>query len=138
MPLNKKILSFIILSALLIASFPSLALADVYTDINKGLTPFGRTFGQSQNPLNIVVGIVKTVLGFLGIIFVALVIYAGFLWMTSAGNEEKIKKAKSILTNSIIGLAIILGAWVITRFVVCTITSSVTPEEQQWFWTCAF
>ena len=61
--------------------------------------------------------IIKIILGFLGVIFVILLIYAGFMWMTSAGNEEKISKAKKTMITSIIGLAIILSAYIITIFV---------------------
>lgn len=58
--------------------------------------------------------LIKTVLGFLGIVFLVLTIVAGFKWMTSAGNEDAIKKAQSSLKNSIIGLIIVLAAYVIT------------------------
>ena len=42
----------------------------------------------------------------LGIALV-IIVYAGFLWMTSAGNEEKVGEAKKIITAGIIGLIII-------------------------------
>ncbi|PIR92378.1 hypothetical protein COU01_01910, partial [Candidatus Falkowbacteria bacterium CG10_big_fil_rev_8_21_14_0_10_44_15] len=53
----------------------------------------------------------------LGIIFLVLVLYAGFLWMTAAGNEDQVTKAKSILTTSIIGIVIIVAAYAIVTFV---------------------
>ena len=58
----------------------------------------------------------------IGLIFVCLVIYAGYLWLTSAGNEEKIKKAKDIMFAGIIGIAIILSAYVITLIVIHQLT----------------
>lgn len=58
--------------------------------------------------------LIKSVLGFLGVVFLVLTILAGFKWMTSAGNEEDIKKAQSSLKNSIIGLIIVLTAYAIT------------------------
>ncbi len=61
--------------------------------------------------------IIKLVLGFLGVIFVVLIIYSGFNWMTSAGNEEKISTAKKTMVAAIIGLTIILAAYAITYFV---------------------
>lgn len=61
--------------------------------------------------------IISVALGLLGIILLVLILYAGFLWMTAAGEEDKIKKAKDILSAAIIGLAIILSAYAITRFV---------------------
>ena len=56
---------------------------------------------------------INNLLVFLGIVFFLLIIYGGFLWMTSAGNENKVDKAKKILIASIIGLAIILLGQVI-------------------------
>jgi hypothetical protein len=60
---------------------------------------------------------IRILLSLLGLIFVVLIIYAGFLWMTAAGNEEKIKKSKDIMIAAVIGLAIVLSAYAITIFV---------------------
>jgi hypothetical protein len=46
-----------------------------------------------------------------------LIIYAGFLWMTSGGNEKHTEQAKNILTSAIIGLIIVLSAYAITAFI---------------------
>ncbi len=61
--------------------------------------------------------ILGSVLGFTGTIFFILVIIAGLMWMTSGGNEERVKKAKQILIAAIIGLVIILSAYAITNFI---------------------
>lgn len=58
-----------------------------------------------------------SILGFTGIIFFVLVVYGGLLWMTSAGNEDSVAKAKKILTAAIIGLIIVMSAYAITRFI---------------------
>ena len=44
-------------------------------------------------------------------------LYAGFLWMTSSGDETKVTKAKGLMVNAVIGLAIVLAAYAITYFV---------------------
>ncbi len=72
---------------------------------------------SSTDPRIIIGRIIQWALGFLGVIAVGLIMYAGFLWTTSGGEEEKISSAKKILTNALIGLAIILSAWGITTFV---------------------
>lgn len=61
--------------------------------------------------------IVGILLGFLGIVFVILIIYAGFKWMTAAGNEDKVKEARSTITRATIGLIIVIGAWAIWAFI---------------------
>lgn len=64
-----------------------------------------------------VLGVIKWILGFLGVIGVILVVYAGFLWMTAAGNDDQISKAKGIITAAIIGLIIVILAFAIVQFV---------------------
>lgn len=61
--------------------------------------------------------VLKQVLGYTGIIFFVLVVYAGLMWMTSAGNEEAVTKSKKILIAAMIGLVIVLSAYAITTFV---------------------
>ncbi len=61
--------------------------------------------------------IIKSALSFLGVVFLVLMIYAGIQWMQAGGNQEKIDKAKNIIVNSIIGLAIIISAYAITYFI---------------------
>lgn len=78
----------------------------------------------------IILDILKTVLGFLAIIFVVLILLAGFKYMTSMGNESKIKEVGGQLQALVIGLIIILSAWGITKYlldvVVCRTTTSGT------------
>ncbi|MDD5527927.1 MAG: hypothetical protein PHO56_03030 [Patescibacteria group bacterium] len=69
------------------------------------------------NVAGIVGTIITAALSLLGIIFVVLLIYAGFQWMTAEGNEEKIEKSKHTITRAIIGLAIIIAAYSITYFI---------------------
>jgi hypothetical protein len=68
--------------------------------------------------------VITIVLSVLGVIFLALMIYGGILWMTAAGNEEKVKKAKELITEAIIGLAIVLAAYAISYFVLNQLVSA--------------
>ncbi len=65
---------------------------------------------------------VSTFLGLLGVIFVVLIVFAGYNWMTAAGDSGKVDKAKETLWRAIIGLIITVGAyaiwwWVFMNFV---------------------
>lgn len=62
--------------------------------------------------------VVKAALSFVGIIFLSLMVYAGFLWMTARGEESQVEQAQEIIKQSIIGLIITVGAYSITAFVV--------------------
>lgn len=70
--------------------------------------------------------VVKTALGMVGVIFMILIIYAGFLWMTARGNEQQVEKAETIIRSSVIGLIIVLGAYSITSFVVPALIERTT------------
>ena len=60
--------------------------------------------------------LINAALSFLGVLFLLLTIYGGYLWMTAAGNEEQINKAKKIITSALIGLIIVISAYIITKF----------------------
>lgn len=62
--------------------------------------------------------VIASILSLLGIIFLGLLIYAGFTWMTAEGDESKIEKAKKIITQALIGLVIILAAYAISFFII--------------------
>lgn len=70
-----------------------------------------------ESLLDKVGGVVGLILSFLGIIFLGLTVFAGFLWMTAQGNSSKVDRAKDLLINAIIGLIIIVAAYSITIFV---------------------
>jgi hypothetical protein len=74
----------------------------------------GANFGRVQDPRVAVAKIVQGFLVLLGTIFLVYAVYAGFLILTSAGNEERVEKGKSILRNTTIGIAIILAAYGMT------------------------
>jgi len=62
----------------------------------------------------IVSDIITILLSFVGVIFLILTIWGGYLWMTAGGNEEQVTKAKTIIRNGAIGIAIVLAAYLIT------------------------
>lgn len=80
---------------------------------------FGDRIGLGSGDPRVMAGrIIQVLLGFIAIIMVSLFIYAGFLWMTAAGNEAQIETAKDTLKRAVIGLLIILMAFSITQFVI--------------------
>jgi len=81
---------------------------------------------SESDPRDVVAGIIKVVLGFLGTIAVVLIIIAGFQWMTAAGNEDKVGKAKKIMTAAVTGLVIVLMAYALSSFVIDAIIGATT------------
>lgn len=76
-----------------------------------------------------IVEIVRYFITFLGIIAVAMVMYSGFLWMTSNGEPDKVTKAKRTLINSVIGLIIIISAFAIVTFIISLIEGGILGDN---------
>lgn len=72
----------------------------------------------------IATAIVNIVVSIVGVLAVIMLVYGGAMWLTSAGNEEKIKKARGLILNAVIGLAIILMAFTISSFVLRSLTKA--------------
>ncbi|MFH1233327.1 MAG: hypothetical protein V1649_01590 [Patescibacteria group bacterium] len=112
-------------------SFVNAVSADWLETVNKGgLETVGEVYGQpsanSGSLILTIASIIKVSLGFLGIIFLVLLIWSGFNWMTAGGEEEKVTKATDTIQRAVIGLIIILASFAITSFVINKIISS-TP-----------
>ena len=64
-----------------------------------------------------IASVINILLGFLGTLMVLLILYGGFLYMTSNGEQDKIETAKKIIINAVIGALIILASWGITYWI---------------------
>ncbi len=92
---------------------------------NKQLKDIGDAsgIGTSQDVGTVAGGIISAALSLVGIIFLILMVYAGFLWMTARGDSSQIDKAKQIIISSMIGLVVTLSAYAITAFVTGSVAS---------------
>ncbi len=100
-----------------LVAVPQLAeAADFFETVHEvGVNVYG---GASGDLAGTVGRIIKALLSIVGALLLVIIIYAGFLWMTAGGNTTQVEKAKAWITNSVIGLVIILGAYGISSFVV--------------------
>jgi hypothetical protein len=60
--------------------------------------------------------VVNTILYILGALAVIMVIYSGFMYITSGGDANNVTKAKNTLMYSVIGLVVAVLAWSIVNF----------------------
>jgi hypothetical protein len=99
--------------------------------ISENVNKFGQQIygGTPAPPQQIAAMIIKSLLTFLGIISVALILYGGFIYMTSGGEKEKVQKGKNIILYSVIGLVIILASYAIATFVFNAIINSVGGQK---------
>lgn len=85
----------------------------------------GETGLSTQATLPETIGrLIGILLSFLGIIFLLLTIYAGFLWMTASGEPKQVEKARTLLTQAVVGLVILLSAYAISSFVIDSLTEA--------------
>lgn len=77
---------------------------------------YDTTDGGASVPV-IVGTIINAILSIVGLVFLILTVFAGFNWMTSQGNQEKVKKSTDTLKSSVIGLIVTLSAWTIWNFI---------------------
>ena len=75
-------------------------------------TSFGGSLRQA------IVTVINFMLFFLGIIAVAFVIFAGFLFLTSRGDDGQVEKAKKTLIYAVIGIVIVMLSFAIVNTVI--------------------
>ncbi|MCU0679462.1 MAG: pilin [Planctomycetes bacterium] len=79
----------------------------------------------NADPREAAISLIKLLMTFLGIIAVVIVLYGGFVWLTAAGNEDRVSTAKKIIVAGVIGLIIILAAFLIVNFVVENVSTAL-------------
>jgi len=120
----KTVLIFIFLTIICCTSAHFALAADTELGLEYGeMTGLGQ-----EDPRIIVANIIRIILGFLGIIAVGLIVYAGWLWMSAEGNSEKVEQAKKILIGAIIGLIIALSAFAIASFILSQILEATGSD----------
>lgn len=123
----KKFISLIFISIILF--LPVLCLAGdgntppaTQKEITDNLGKFSGTTGPYQaatkTTMSEIIGsAINVFLSLLGVIFIVLIIYAGYNWMTAGGDEEKVKKAQDTIKKAVIGLIIIVSSYAIWNFI---------------------
>lgn len=114
----KKITVFLIVLLAVIFLLPKDLLAQTVNEATgvNDLANAGVNLGQ-KDLKEVIANIINIILAFLGVIAVVLFIYAGWLWMTAQGDAAKVEKAKKIMIDTTIGLAITLSAYAIASFI---------------------
>ena len=120
--MKKIFLLFLIISFI---ALPFLSLA-----VDTGLNTTAGEAKLIETDIAVFAGnIIRAVLGLLGILILIFILYGGYLWLVSGGNDQMVKKAKDILTSAFIGLIIVLAAMAITTFIMRGITGAIGGSE---------
>ncbi len=103
----------------LLAIFTNQALAQAGSSFFSNPQSGGVPDAVAQNTLGQnITTLINYFLGFLGLIAVAFLIYAGVLMVTAGGDEDQVGKARKIITYAVVGIVIILLSYTIVTFAV--------------------
>ncbi len=72
--------------------------------------------------------VINYLFGLVGVIFLIVIIIGGVTWMTAGGAEDKVGKAKKMITEGSIGVVVIFLAYAIVYFVLQALKFGVTGE----------
>lgn len=86
------------------------------------------TTHQEDSLMHTIQTAINWVLGILATVSLCLVLYAGFLTMTSWWDSKKFDSWVSIIKNAAIGLAIIAVSWLIVSLIFYLINGSINPN----------
>ena len=87
-------------------------------EIDEGAGLEGVIGKDTRDLLPTIRGLINIIAGLIGIIMVVIFLYGSVMWITAAGNEERIEKGKHIFIWAIIGAITISIAWSITTFLI--------------------
>lgn len=112
-----KIITLASLSLLFVDEVFAQGLKDAQGKLKKTGANAGADVGGEAGLSGIVGSAIQGVLTLIGLIFLVLMVYAGFLWMTARGESDQVERARSIITNAVIGVVLTASAYAITYLV---------------------
>jgi hypothetical protein len=72
--------------------------------------------------------IIGVALSLLGVIFMILIVYGGYMWMMARGNESESDKAKEVLVSATIGITIVFSAYVFTNYILTSLSQNIVSS----------
>jgi len=135
--MNLKKINLIILSLLLWGTIAGVCLAEPATPIMGGFTNTGKAAGFPVTATGAPViqfapawvNYINGLLALMAVLFLVNIIFAGYLWMTAYGSEEKVTRAKSLMINAVIGLGVIIGARLIVELVLYYLSTAIVTTQ---------
>lgn len=128
---KKTIKQFLVVSSLMIAGLLLINAIGINLAMAQAIDPqdspaiINQLSGGQTGLRGIVLTIINFFLTFLGLLAVVMVIYGGFLYVSSGGNDESTGKAKKILLYAVVGIIIIIASFALVN----TILGAGTSER---------
>lgn len=77
---------------------------------------------------DVLIVVVNVVISLMGIVAVAVIMYGGFLLLTSTGDAAKVAKGRRVIIYAVVGLAVAILAYVIVNFVSGTLAPATSGQ----------
>lgn len=126
----KKTFLFLVSSAVMFITY-----SGSYAQVNQpgSLATIPNPLGKGNDTIMAFIKLLlDTLFPIASLVAVFFLIYSGFLMVTAGGNEEKLSKARQAFLWTVIGVAILLGAKVLSAVICGTInqlsTSTITCD----------
>lgn len=120
---SNKILFIALIAAFLLTALPARAaiLPACATNVDAVL--------QLSCFLNLLISVSNFILGLTGSLALLFFVYGGFVFLTSRGSADQVTKGKTILTQAVIGIIIIFGAYLAVNFLVANVLKAKFTTE---------
>jgi len=99
-------------------------------NLSGGSVSLTNPLGNVSSPQILIGRVINGILSVVGSLALLMFIYGGLLWMTSAGNDQKIKQGREILIWATAGLALVFFSYVLVRFVIQGLTGQEINTSQ--------
>lgn len=74
--------------------------------------------------LQVGLNISRLILGIIGSAALIMFVYGGLMFVLAAGNKQRVETGKTIITNAVLGIAVVLFSWVIVNTLVAGLTGT--------------
>jgi len=136
---NKTVIIIVIvfLFSCFIAAYPQASVAQSLLQNSDTAKYSGDCISKGSCTLNdfivLIIRASQIILGIVGSVALLMFVYGGFKMIISAGSNEQVTSAKSILQNAIIGLVIVFASWSIINFVYYTFVDTDSIDNKKWY-----
>ncbi|XLQ20040.1 MAG: pilin [Candidatus Moraniibacteriota bacterium] len=100
-------------------------------NVNAGIVPCGGT-GQSQCTIchlaEGIYNIVTLITGILAVTGTLIIVIAGVMYIVSSGDSQMVTTAKTAIKNALIGVIIVLAAWLVITFTLDSVFNNVNSD----------
>jgi hypothetical protein len=118
----KKYFLFLLVVALLVASLPVAAQGLVPANCRRGAPPPPAPQCGLADLMTVVVNVVNFLFAFAGFVALGYLLWGGIQMLISGGNPERIKNGKTTITNALVGLVLVYGAYLVLNIAINAFT----------------